>query len=110
MRLRKRLVAALLTLIAAPALAGNMPREAENAYQAARTGYYALKRDEGRRRFRNNWLPVIKPVEAVAANFPKSDRAPDALFTAGQTLEELSRISRLDEDLTSAMADYQRLI
>ncbi|MFL5321103.1 MAG: tetratricopeptide repeat protein, partial [Myxococcaceae bacterium] len=107
---RKRLVAALVTLIAAPGFAASMPKEAEAAYQAARTGYYALKRDEGRRRFRHNWLPVIKRFEAVAAKFPKSDRAPDALFTAGQTLEELSRISRLEEDLTSAMADYQRLI
>lgn len=110
MSVRKRLVTALVSLIALPTFAASLPKDAEDAYQAARTGYYALKRDEGRRKFRHNWLNVIKKFESVATHFPKSDRAPDALFTAGQSLEELSRISRLDEDLQGAMEDYQKLI
>lgn len=106
--MRSRLLAALIALSSIPAAAG-APKDAEAAYQEARTGYYALKGDEARRKFRHNWLPVIQRFERVASRFPKSDRAPDALFTAAQTLEELSQISRLDEDLSAAMSDYEKL-
>ncbi|MFP2900644.1 N-acetylmuramoyl-L-alanine amidase [Corallococcus sp. 4LFB] len=98
-------------LFTAPSAVGASKRnEAEEAYQQARRSYYALKDDASRRKLRHHWLNVAHRFEAVAARFPKSDRAPDALFTAGDLLQELSRISFVDEDLQSAIADYSKLV
>src|SRR5262249_44631381 len=84
-------------------------RHAEESYQGARKFYYALKKDTARRKFRHNWLRVATKFETVETKWPQSPRAPDALFTAAQLQEELSRISQLDEDLNNAIADYQKL-
>jgi hypothetical protein len=67
-----RLVLALC-LLALPALAA--PEPAEQAYQAARKGYYALKKDPKRRKFRDSWLTVAHRFEMVAKKFPQSGRA-----------------------------------
>jgi N-acetylmuramoyl-L-alanine amidase len=83
---------------------------AEEAYQQARTAYYALKGDAARRKLRHHWLSVANRFESVATDFPKSDRAPDALFTAGELMSELSRISFLPEDLQAAVTDYSKVV
>jgi N-acetylmuramoyl-L-alanine amidase len=83
---------------------------AEQAYQAARTGYYALKADPRRRRLRDSWLTVARRFEAVAKSYPRSPRAPDALFTAAQMLGDLSRISGVSEDTTASVDDYKLLL
>jgi N-acetylmuramoyl-L-alanine amidase len=97
----------VFALPAAPALAA--PDAAEQAYQAARKGYYALKKDPKRRKFRDSWLSVAHRFEAVAKKYPQSARAPDSLFTAAQLLSDLSRISLLAEDATAAMEDDRAL-
>ena len=99
------LAAALLlcALCSAPAVAAADP--AEQAYQGARSGYYALKADAKRRRLRDSWLTVARRFEAVAKTYPRSGRAPDALFTAAQMLGDLSRISLLPEDTTASVED-----
>ncbi|HVP59769.1 MAG TPA: N-acetylmuramoyl-L-alanine amidase [Myxococcaceae bacterium] len=101
-------LAVALCLFALPAIAA--PEPAEQAYQAARKGYYALKRDPKRRKFRDSWLTVAHRFEAVAKKYPKSARAPDSLFTSGQLLSDLSRISLLAEDATASMEDYRTLL
>lgn len=83
---------------------------AEEAYRVARTEYYALKSDSQRRQLRHNWQSVASRFLDVAKKHPKSARAPDALFTAGQLLNELSRISRVDADLRLAITAYVQLI
>lgn len=106
-----RLVLPLLLLLAAPTLARAAGRDpAEDAYQAARGSYFSLKSDAARRKLRHNWLNVAHRFEQVAHKYPKNPRAPDALYTAAELLNELSRISRLDEDLAAAVADYQRIL
>ncbi|WP_223631723.1 N-acetylmuramoyl-L-alanine amidase [Corallococcus sp. EGB] len=98
-------------LLTAPSAVGAAKRnEAEEAYQQARRAYYALKDDAARRKLRHHWLNVVHRFESVATRFPKSERAPDALFTAGDLLQELSRISFVDEDLQAAIADYSKLV
>jgi N-acetylmuramoyl-L-alanine amidase len=99
----------LLALLALPVSALGRPEAADQAYQAARARYYALKRDTTQRKLRHNWLRVAQGFERVAATHPESLRAPDALFTAAETLQELSRISLLSEDLQSAIVDYKKL-
>jgi len=98
----------VLCLCTLPALAA--PQPAEQAYQAARKGYYALKGDAKRRKFRDSWLTVAHRFEGVAKKYPRSARAPDSLFTAAQLLSDLSRISLLAEDASASMEDYRTLL
>lgn len=83
---------------------------AKEAYEAARRSYYALKDDAARRKLRHNWLNVAAQFQAVAKRYPTSERAPDALYTAGELLMDLGRISMLQEDLDAAIADYTRIV
>ena len=101
-------LALVLCLCTLPALAA--PEPAEQAYQAARKGYYALKGDAKRRKFRDSWLTVAHRFEGVAKKYPRSARAPDSLFTAAQLLSDLSRISLLAEDASASMEDYRTLL
>jgi N-acetylmuramoyl-L-alanine amidase len=103
-----RLLVLAIGVFALPALAARDP--AEQAYQAARKGYYALKKDPKRRKYRDSWLAVAHRFETVAKKYPRSDRAPDSLFTAAQLLSDLSRISLLAEDATASMDDYRALL
>ena len=77
-----RLLVLAIGVLALPAIAA--PDAAEQAYQAARKSYYALKTDPKRRKYRDSWLTVAHRFEAVAKKSPKSPRAPDSLFTAAQ--------------------------
>ncbi|CAM3434578.1 N-acetylmuramoyl-L-alanine amidase [Corallococcus sp. ZKHCc1 1396] len=111
MRVRfSHLVLPVLMLMAPNAVGASKRNEAEEAYQQARRAYYALKDDAARRKLRHHWLNVVHRFEAVASHYPKSDRAPDALFTAGDLLQELSRISFVEGDLQSAISDYTKLL
>ncbi|QAT85486.1 N-acetylmuramoyl-L-alanine amidase domain-containing protein [Corallococcus coralloides] len=111
MRVRfSHFVLPLLLLTAPSAVGAGKRNEAEEAYQQARRAYYALKDDASRRKLRHHWLNVAHRFESVATRFPKSERAPDALFTAGDLLQELSRISFVDEDLQAAISDYSKLV
>src|SRR6266852_4413717 len=65
----------LLALLALPVSALGGPEAAEQAYQAARARYYALKRDTTQRKFRHNWLRVAQGFERVAATHSQSHRA-----------------------------------
>src|SRR5215831_15148228 len=103
-----RLLVLALGVFALPALAASDP--AEQAYQAARKGYYALKKDPKRRKFRDSWLTVAHRFEGVAKKYPKSGRAPDSLFTAAQMMSDLSRISLVTDDATASMDDYRALL
>ncbi|GHG77402.1 N-acetylmuramoyl-L-alanine amidase [Comamonas sp. JC664] len=110
--MHSRLVTVLpVLLLLVPSAVGAAKRdEAEEAYQGARKVYYSLKDDAARRKLRHHWLNVAARFESVAARFPKSDRAPDALYTAAELLQELSRISFVEDDLKASIADYTKLI
>jgi N-acetylmuramoyl-L-alanine amidase len=107
--MRKRLVL-LLLLLSSVAFAAKRDA-AEEAYQEARKAYYALKGgNEARRKMRHHWLNVAHRFETVASEYPKSERAPDALFTVGELMNDLSRISFLLEDLQGAADSYSKLV
>jgi N-acetylmuramoyl-L-alanine amidase len=107
MKKRVSVLAALL-LLSLPA-SGGKPT-ADELYESARTSYYALKADPARRKFRHHWLNVARKFEQVSSRWPKSERAPDALFTAADLLAELSRFSGDAADLEGAVLDYQKLL
>jgi N-acetylmuramoyl-L-alanine amidase len=103
-------LAPLLLALLMP-LAAQAKREAsEAAYQEARKAYYTLKDDAARRKLRHNWLNVAHRFESVYSRFPRSQRAPEALYTAAELLNELSRISFVPEDQQAAIADYSRVV
>ncbi|MFP2925476.1 N-acetylmuramoyl-L-alanine amidase [Pyxidicoccus sp. 3LG] len=106
---RPALVLSMLLLLVPSAVGAAKRDEAEEAYQGARKAYYALKDDAARRKLRHHWLNVVRKFEAVASRHPKSSRAPDALFTAGELLQELSRVSFVEEDLKAAISHYKEL-
>ncbi len=99
-------------MIAAPlllALLAGRVSPSEAAYQKARHAFYALKADRQKRRDRDHWLAAAGSFEKVAARFPRSPRAPQALFTAAELRAELSRLSFVAADRRSALADYRRV-
>lgn len=103
-----RLLPAILSvvLVSAPALAD----KADDSYAAAKDSYLSLKKDKQRRQLRHHWQNVARKFEQVARKYPKSDRAPEAFFMAGQLNNELSRISGRGEDVAEAEKSYRRLI
>jgi len=104
-RLTLLLLALLLPLVA------EARRQAdETAYEEARRAYYVLKSDASRRKLRHHWINVAHKFESVASRYPKSSRAPDALYTAGELFGELSRISFMNEDLQAAISTYSRVV
>lgn len=100
------LIALLVSQVALGASAG----DADAAYAKARKGYYALKQNPEDQKLRHKWQSAAKPFTDVARRYPKSDRAPEALYTAGMLHEELSLISRLPEDLDTAIETLALLI
>ncbi|QRK06609.1 N-acetylmuramoyl-L-alanine amidase [Archangium violaceum] len=100
----------LLLALLSPIAAQAKRDAAEEAYQEARRSYYALKDDAARRKLRHNWLNVARKFESVASRFPKSARTAEALYTAAELLNELSRISFVVEDQQAAIADYTRVV
>jgi len=104
------LALALALPSAARAASSARERKAAAAYEEARHAYYALKTDAKRRQFRHQWLAAVDRFEAVANLYPDSAKAPDALYTSGELLSELSRISMLPEDLQRAVADYRAVL
>ena len=79
------------------------------AYEAARRAYYQLKAGGGKARGRDPWIKVAELFEGVARSYPKSDKAPLALYTAAELHNQLSRISLTAVDRQAAVADYQRV-
>lgn len=100
----------LLLALLSPIAARAKRDAAEEAYQEARRSYYALKDDAARRKLRHNWLNVARKFESVASHYPKSPRTPEALYTAAELLNDLSRISFVAEDQQAAIADYTRVV
>lgn len=82
---------------------------ADGAFAEAKSAYHALRKDEKRRKFRDQWLAVGQKFEQVAERFPKSPRAADALFDAADLYAELSRVSLARRDLKAAIDAYGRL-
>ena len=108
--MHKRLALGLLALLLSSSAAEAKRESAEAAYEGARKAYYALKDDAARRKLRHHWLNVARRFESVATRFPKSEHAPEALFTAAELLSELSRLSFVEEDLQAAVTGYTKLL
>lgn len=105
-----RLVLLLLLPLLCASRAEAKRETADHAYEAARRAYYSLKADPARRKLRHHWLNVADRFGEVAKRHPSSARAPEALFTSAELLNELSRISLENEDLKGALLAYEQLV
>ncbi len=99
---------AFLVLCASMVLAAQPQWEQD--YQKARDVYYKFKADQNKQKFRHNWKNTARLFERVAEKYPKSDRADDALFTAGRLYYGLYKISRVQADLDKAVDLFGRLV
>ncbi len=108
----KTLLRTVLMVVALLAAAANgaPPAAADEAFSSAKDAYQKLRKDEKRRKFRHHWLNVAKKLETVATKYPKSERAPEALFWSGELYAELSRFSASDEDLDAAQKNYSKVV
>lgn len=103
-----RLLLISCCLVASLAVAGK--GAADDAYETAKSEYQKLKKDPKRRSLRHHWLNVAKRFDAIATKFPKSERAPEALFMSGQLSADLSRLSQNADDLGSAERSWRKLL
>ncbi len=106
--IRSTLIICFLSTL--PAWGAAKVSAADEAYEAAKTEYAKLKKDEKRRSLRHHWLNVAKRFDTIATKYPKSDRAPEALFMSGQLYSDLSRLSQNTDDLGSAERSWRKLI
>lgn len=106
--IRSTLIICFLSTL--PAWGAAKATAADEAYEAAKTEYAKLKKDEKRRSLRHHWLNVAKRFDTIATKYPKSDRAPEALFMSGQLYSDLSRLSQNTDDLGSAERSWRKLI
>ncbi len=100
-------LSSLIGLAGRPAHAEN---KASDAYFEAKAQYQALQKDEKRRKLRHHWLNLAQRFERVSTEFPESDRSPQALFMAGELLNELSRVSFETADAQAATKHYRLLM
>lgn len=103
MRLLPAILVVVALLLPPPAAAGT-----SEAYQQARLDYFALRKDEKRKRFRHHWMKVIPALERGAEKLQGDDRC-GATFNAGRAWHDVSEVSLLQEDRERAMAHYARL-
>lgn len=107
---RLRVAATLLVALLAALPAEADPPPVEAAYQKARRAYYTFRASPKQKKFRHHWQQVARKFELVAETFPESERAADALFTAGRLYYDLYAISRLPDDLQRALQHFGRLV
>ncbi len=105
-----RCLLTLFSLLASGALGAPTASPADEAYRDARADYSVLKSDPAKKKFRHHWLNAAHKFEKLAVRWPKSDRAPEALFTAAELYAELSRFSKDAEDLASSEGSYRKVI
>lgn len=99
----------MLALVVAVALSASPRSDAHKSYEAARASYYRLKANSAGQKLRHNWLRAIASFTAVAEDYPKSEEAARALYTAAELWNDLSAISRLSSDADQALSNYERV-
>jgi N-acetylmuramoyl-L-alanine amidase len=89
---------------------GARAESADDAYDAAKDAWAKLKKDDAKRKLRHNLQTAARRFETVAARFPKTDRAPEALFMAAEIEGELARFSAKDDDVDLACSNYRKVV
>ena len=85
-------------------------QSAERKYEKARRHFYALLASEEKLAKRHNWDRVITLFDKVSYLHPKSDRAPDALYTTGLLYERLFKRLGATKDKEKALLRFNAVI
>lgn len=90
---------------------GAQKHQAEKQYKAARQGYDRLASSARLRKYRKNWIRVIKGFRKVYLTYPyNKDVAPKALLMMGRCYNELYGYSRRHSDIQEALERFQVLV
>lgn len=104
---RKHFLAAALVV----AFAGTgVAQDANYAYREASQFARSVQRSESKRQLRHYWMRAIERLQTIADKYPRSPRAPEALFLVGTLYEDMSQVSLISDDVDSAIAAYRRLV
>jgi len=79
-------------------------------YQSAKENFYSLKSSEKKQSIKSNWNKCIKKFLSVYQQFPNSNLAGDALFTAGSLYHDSYKRFRQRLDLDFAIKYYKIVV
>jgi len=94
-------------LVALPGQGFAKKVSAQQAYESARKAYFSLKDNKSKQAYRHNWLKVIARFKRVHASYRDTGYGARALYTEAELWSDLSLISRLRSDLSSALSSYE---
>ena len=79
-------------------------------FRYAENSYYNLVKSPQKRKYRVNWIKVIKRYKKVSDLFPQSKKADLSLYRVGELYRRVYNLFRKSSDLENAIIAYQRLI
>jgi len=82
----------------------------ETTYQEAATCYHSVKGLAPAKQSRAKWHKCAKAFEDFSRNYSKSDRGPDALFSAGLVYRNIYRLSDNVEDAKAATKKFNEVV
>lgn len=101
----------LLALVLVLSFSGaGLAQDADYAYRQAASFAREVKSNAGKRQLRHYWTRAIERLQDVADKYPRSERAPEALFLIGTLYEEMSQVSLISDDVDSAIGAYRKLV
>lgn len=83
--------------------------QAEQDYRSARTAYRKFLTNVPAQHHRDRWIRHIKRFLTFTEKHPQHERAPDALYIAGDAYTRMARWSGRGSDLREAVKVYDRL-
>ncbi|MBW1973178.1 MAG: N-acetylmuramoyl-L-alanine amidase [Deltaproteobacteria bacterium] len=79
-------------------------------FRYAENSYYNLVKSPQKRKYRVNWIKVIKRYKKVSDLFPQSKKADLSLYRVGELYRRVYNLFKKSSDLENAIIAYQRLI
>jgi N-acetylmuramoyl-L-alanine amidase len=98
----------LLGFLATPAT--GLARNAGYAYEQASSFAQDVRNDARKRLLRHYWLRAIERLADVAQKYPNSPEAAKAQFMVGKLYAEMSEVSRISDDVDSAIEAYRKMV
>jgi N-acetylmuramoyl-L-alanine amidase len=89
---------------------GAQAQNADHAFTQAKAFAESVRGDDRKRQFRHYWLRAIERLEKVIEQHPHSPQAAQAQFLAGRLYEEMSEVSRISDDVDSAIDAYRKVV
>jgi N-acetylmuramoyl-L-alanine amidase len=79
-------------------------------YAKAMSNYKSLQASKKKKKYRHSWQKTISQFEVVYKKFPKSSKAPKALYMMGKLYYGLYGYSLRKDDLLQSINEYKRVV